>query len=366
MNCLTDLQIQAVVDREGAPEAIAHVESCARCQARVQERARLMASVGQAINLPLAIPPDLSRRVERALAESPVSGATRLRHDRAPAASWRRIAWSAGGVVAATVIGVLFVAPMVKGPSTVSAAEVLARSVSRLSQPVTSGVEFLEYELTLDGVPREMMPDHADGVYQVKQVIDHDTPGRYMVATYGPNGSLLSSVEQDPRTRRRIVTVLLGEQPFRFEFTVPDDVALSLPEMERLHMQASIAMMQASGNQLLQVVETPAGRHYRIEVPQVVSETPSSVWDLAEAQVVVDAGDYHVIEFAVKGTFLKQPYSVSYRLKTHAVDASVQPDAFVTPFDPKAIAIQGDGSAIPARDVTVAALLEVARMKQGR
>jgi hypothetical protein len=68
----------------------------------------------------------------------------------------------------------------------------------------------------------------------------------------------------------------------------------------------------------------------------------------------------------VKGTFLKQPYSVSYRLKTHAVDASVQPDAFVTPFDPKAIAIQGDGSAIPARDVTVAALLEVARMKQGR
>jgi hypothetical protein len=354
------------VDREAARDALAHVESCARCQERVRERARLVAEIGQAINVPLAVPPALSRRVERTLAESPVSGATRLRHDGAPGSSWRRAAWSVGGVVAATLVGVLFVAPMVKGPATVSAAEILARSANRLAQPVTSGVEFLEYELTLEGVSREMMPDHTDGTYQIRQLIDHDTPGRYMLATYRPDGVLLSSVEQDPRLRKRVVTVRVEDQPFRFEFTIPDDVTLSLPEMERLHMQASIAMMQASGNQLLNVVDTPAGRQYRIDVPQVVAESPTSVWDLAEAQVVVDATDYHVIEFAVKGTFLRQPYSVSYRLKTHAVAASVMPDALVTPPDPRAITIQGDGSAIPARDVMMAALAEVARMKQAR
>ena len=85
---------------------------------------------------------------------------------------------------------------------------------------------------------------------------------------------------------------------------------MSPPEIERLHMQASVAMMQASGNQQLQVIESQSGRQYRIEVPHVSAETPGAMWDLAEAQVVIDAGDYHIVEFAVKGTFMKQPYSV--------------------------------------------------------
>jgi hypothetical protein len=366
MNCLPELQIQAVVDHEAAPETLRHLESCTRCQERVRERANLVGAIGQTINLPLHMPPALTRRVEKALAETSVSGATRLRHDRPGATSWRRAAWSLGGLAATTLIGVFFVAPMIKRPATVSAAEILARSANRLSQPLTSGVEFFEYELTLEGVPRELMPDHADGVYQVKQVIDHDTPGRYLVATYEPAGELLSSVEQDPRSRRRVVTVRVDGQPFRFESAMPDDVMLSLPEIERLHMQASIAMMQASGNQNLQILETPAGRQFRIEVPQVVAEASNSVWDLTEAQLVVDATDYHVIEFFVRGTFLKQSYSVSYRLKTHAVAATAQSDAFVTPLDPRAITIQGEGSAVPARDVTLAALREVARLRQAR
>ena len=34
-------------------------------------------------------------------------------------------------------------------------------------------------------------------------------------------------------------------------------------------MQASIAMMQASGNQLLETIDGPNGKLYRIEVPRV-------------------------------------------------------------------------------------------------
>jgi hypothetical protein len=90
------------------------------------------------------------------------------------------------------------------------------------------------------------------------------------------------------------------------------------------------------------------------------------MWDLAEAEVVVDASDYHIIEFAVKGTFLKQPYSVSYRLIARTLNARVTSDAFEVARDPRAIELDGEGSAIPARDVLVASLREYARLKTGR
>ena len=43
----------------------------------------------------------------------------------------------------------------------------------------------LEYELVLDGVPKEMMPDEADGTYRVRQAIDHGVPGRFRFASFG-------------------------------------------------------------------------------------------------------------------------------------------------------------------------------------
>jgi hypothetical protein len=274
--------------------------------------------------------------------------------------------WSAGAVALATLIAVVFVAPIVRGPATVSAAEVLAKSANQLAARAATGIEMLEYDLELDGVPREMMPDHADGLYRVRQLIDHDTAGRYLVATYGPDGRMLSSVAQDPATRRRIVAVLIDGQPYRFGFTVPAGVALSLPEMERAHMQASVMMMQTSGDKYLQVIDASAGRQYRIQVPQVGGQTPTAVWDLTQAEVVIDASDYHIVEFAVKGTFMKQPYSVSYRLISRTVEARVSADAFDVPRDPRAIEIEGEGSAIPARDVLVASLRELAGMKAQR
>ena len=313
MKCLNDAQIQAVVDREAADDLRQHAELCAHCGDRVRGRQALAAAVVDAImcsgrNSARHQPPRPGGAVGRI-----EPGATRLRAAAAPARSSRPALWTVAAVAAATLVAVVFVAPIVKGPATVSASEILAKSASRLAERVT-GVESLEDQLIVDGVTREMMPDHENGTYRVKQVIDHDTAGHYLVANYDPSGALLSSIVQDPVANRRVVSARVEDVPYRFEFTLPESLTLSPPELERLHMEASVALMQASGNQQLQVIEGAAGRQYRIEVPHVSAETSGAVWDLAEAQIVIDASDYHIVALAVKGTFLKQPYSLSSRL----------------------------------------------------
>ena len=368
MTHLTDSEIQAAADHEAADQVLHHARTCDRCAERVRERQGLMTRIDQSLDAPASMPIQTTRRIEQALQSGSGLGATRLRAGAGDRRRSGRAFWSASAVAAATLIVVFFVAPMLKGPATVSAAEILAASASRLASPQTGGVEFLEYELTLDGVPRGLMPDHADGTYRVKQVIDHALPGRYRVATYTADGQLLSALAQDPASGRRVMTVRVGNQPYRFDFHVRENTALSVPEMERLHMEASVAMMQASGNQHLQVIDSAAGRQYRIEVPQVSGSSQGIVWDLTAAEVVIDADDYHIIEFAVKGTFLKQPYSVSYRLINREVKASAEVSAedFDVANEAGAMTFEGEGTAIPARDALIVALRELARLKQGR
>ena len=220
----------------------------------------------------------------------------------------------------------LFVAPAIRTPdATVSAAEILAKSASQLSATVTGGVELLEYQLVLDGVPKEMMPDGADGTYRVQQAIDHNVPGRFRFASFGPDGRMLTSIAQDPQTNRRVMAFMRRRPavPVRGVAAGARNAGMSLPEMERLHMEASITMMQASGNQLVETIDGPQGKLYRIEVPRVSGPGTSPVWDLTEARVLIDARDYRVTEFAVSGSFLKQAYSLSYKLISHSVVGSV-------------------------------------------
>jgi hypothetical protein len=376
MRCLTEEQIQQLADGESSPEAAAHVAGCAACAERLRARALLMDALGRTLNPPAAVPPALGARVEEALARESGRGATRLRDLSAfrlkaedtggRERTRRRLAYSGLAVAAATLIGVLVIVPAVRrADTTVSASEILARSASQLAAPATSGVELLEYELVLDGVPRDMMPEAMNGAYRVKQAIDHDVPGRFRFSSFGPGGLMLSSIAQDPRSARRVMQMRVDHQVYRFETTIPAAQATSLPEMQRLHMQASVAMMQASGNQHLQVVDTPDGRQYRIDVPRVATSMPSAVWDLTEAHVVIDASDYHIVEFAVKGAFLKQAYSLSYRLIGRQVQpaASVSPAVFDVPADPDAIVLRGEGSSVPPRDALIVALRELARVE---
>ena len=365
MSHLTNAQIQAVADGQSPQADRDHAASCAACGAQVIERRQVAASFASTMNA-TAMPQAVSQRVGAALAASATSrGATRLRP--APAVQrWQPAAWGTAGLAAAIVLVLVFVAPMMKPDrGAVSASEILAQSASRLAQ-VSTGIELLEYELVLDGVPKDLMPDHANGTYHVRQALDHSVPGRFRFSSYGPGGQPISSIGQDPASGRRVMMVNLDGQVYRFEVSVPANIGPSLPQMERLHMEASIMMMQSSGNQLLEVVETADGRQYRIEVPRVSAPASNPVWDLTEARVLIDAKDFRVSELAVKGTFLKQAYSVTYRLISRDVLTTAPADTFEVPREPGEILLSGGGSAVPARDAMVLALKELARLKQTR
>jgi len=366
MTCLNDSQIQALADGEADSASKQHAAGCARCAARVRERAALMSRIERSIDVPVEAPASLTRRVE----ESLHGGATRLRTVRGAGLRTGRRGWIYSGlaVAAATLAAVLFVVPTVrKADTTVSAAEILAKSASRLSAPIASGVEVLEYELVLDGVPKDMVPDSTDGTYRVWQAIDHNVEGRFRFASFLPDGRMLTSIAQDPLTKRRVMSFVIDDQAYRFEVSLPSKATgMSLPELERLHMEASIAMMQASGNQLLETIDGPRGKLYRIEVPHVSGPGTNPVWDLTEARVLVDARDYRVTEFAVRGTFLKQAYSLSYRLISRTIAASLKPDAFVVPSRAGEIVIRGEGSTVPIHDVVVLSLRELAKLKQAQ
>jgi hypothetical protein len=354
MQCVNDERLQALADGEGTPAERAHVAACEACATRLHARAALMTSIEAALNPSIDPPAGLQERV--------FGGATRLRAAETP----RRWTYPAAAV-AATMVAVLFIVPAVRrSEATVSASEVLAKSASQLSA-VTRGVEVLEYELTLGGVPKEMIPDQIDGTYRVWQAIDHDVPGRFRFASYTSDGRMFSSIAEDPLTKHRVTAFLSDGQPYRFDVTLPSGApAMSLPEVERLHMEASIALMQASGNQLLEAIDGPSGKQYRIEVPRVSGPGANPVWDLTEARVLVDARDYSVVEFAVQGRFLKQPYTMSFRQISHVVGATLPPDAFAVPSQPGEIVVTGEGTAVPAHDVVVLALRALAQAKQVR
>ena len=365
MSHLTNAQVQAVADDQGPQVDRDHAASCATCGAQVIERRQVAASFASAMNA-VDMPQSTARRVETELTAAAVArGATRLR-PATQARRWQPAAWGTAGLAAAIALAIVFVAPLMKEDrGAVSAAEILAHSANQLAQAAT-GIELLEYELVLDGVPKDLMPDHANGTYHVRQAIDHTTPGKFRFSSYGPGGQPITSIAQDPVSGQRVMMVNLDGQIYRFEVSVPSTVGPSLPEMERLHMEASIMMMQASGHQLLEVVETAEGRQYRIEVPKVSGPGSNPVWDLTEARVLIDADDYRVRELAVKGTFLKQAYSVSYRLIARDVVTAVTPDTFEVPRQPGEILISGEGSAVPVRDAMVLALQELARLKNTR
>jgi hypothetical protein len=178
---------------------------------------------------------------------------------------------------------------------------------------------------------------------------------------------MLTSIAEDPHAGRRVMAVSVEGQPYRFEVSLPaKGSGMSLPEMERLHMEASIAMMQASGNQMVETIDGPQGKLYRIAMPPVAGPGTSPVWDLTEARVVIDARDYRITELAVRGSFLKQPYSLTYKLIVHSVVGSVSPDTWVVPAQAGQIVITGEGTQVPTHDVVVLSLRELTKLKQGR
>jgi hypothetical protein len=321
MRCLSESSLQAFADGEAVQGATEHVTQCSRCRARVEQIRRDAQQLTSALNSMGEMPFAASARVREALAGgAPRRGATRL---RAPDVhgSWRRRMLVTGLATAAVVAVVVFgVLPRFDAPTTLSASEVLTRSLRTLSS--TQGIEMLEYELVVDGV--------AHGSWRIEQVIDREQPTRYRVAMYTPDGLLRSAFSQDSLRGRRSQLVRVDDRNYLIEVEPVSRPVLSLPQMGQALIETAIAMMQASADQHL----TIEGNRYVIEMPAVTPGPTAATFELTRARTVVNGDeDFRIEEFEASGTLLRQAFSISFRLLRRTVVASVSVSGQESPFE---------------------------------
>ena len=322
MRCLTDVDVQAVVDGEASEEHRAHAAACNSCRARIDERRANLTALSSVINdhdvpaaalearLRHAMTAAQSERTgptsERTGPTSEVRGATILR-EKTPA-RWRSVglasALATAAVIALLVYGVL---PRFGAPTTLSASEVLGRSLQTISSG--QGVEMLEYELTMDGM--------TAGPVVIRQVIDRDNPHRYKVVSYGPDGAIATAVSQDPTTQRRSQLFRVDGTNYIVRVGAIHTPVLSIPQMAQALVETSIGIMQAKSDQQLTVEDGVNGRRYIVEIPPVTPSTPTATLDLFSARAVISGSDFRIQEFEATGALLRQPFSVSVKLLTH-------------------------------------------------
>jgi hypothetical protein len=372
--CLSDARIRAAADGEAGDYEHEHLAVCAACRARLGEALRVSEELTE-LAASIAVPASLGESVGRALSRthdasatsgSPRAesrgkraGATTLRN--APAARWGPRAWLTTGLAAAAVLVVAFVLPQPDAPRTLSAAQILDRSLQTLSP--TGGTERREFDLELR-LPR--IASVQNGTYRIEQLIDHDTPGRHRLVRYAPDGTLVGAVSEDPVAGRRTAIVRVDGQMFAFRFRIDPAQTLSLRELERHHVEAMIRLLQAAAGQTVREVDAAQGKRYIIELPQVASQGASGLLELSRARVVVDGTDFQILELAIGGAYLDEPFSVSFRLRRRDVQpsADVSPEAFDVPNAEEAISIEGIGTADFGFDLVATALRELARAKR--
>jgi hypothetical protein len=356
MNCLTDIEVQAVVDGEASDASRAHSSECRQCRERVDRRRMDMAALTTLVSGDETMSPELDARMRRAIAGGHAPrGATSL---RAPAAgSWHRAGWVSAAAVAAMIAIVVFaVLPRFGSPTSLSASEVLGRSLKTMSG--TTGVEMLEYEF--------FAPGEMPGPHRIEQLIDHDQPGRFRFSNYGPDGVLMSAISQDSTRSHRLHLMRVDGRNYIINLTSTGSAPkLSLPEMGQALVETAITMMQATSDQNLSVVDTPEGRQYIVEMPAVRPTSDTAMFDLYHARAVIDERDFRILEFAASGAFLKQPYSVTFKLIRRSVRPSSDVPAaeFEIPAGVGDLVITGVADIDPVTDVLTTVLRELGRVK---
>ena len=355
MRCLTGAELQAVVDNEATEAACAHAVSCSSCRGRVEERRRRMAKLTALMETEGDVPATVETRLRQAMVSGGlVRGATALRGP-ATLSSWRPAAWLPAVATAALVALVVFlVLPRFGAPTSLSAAQILGRSLQTMS--AAQGVELLEYELSIGGLP--------EGPHRIQHLIDRGHPNRYRFVNYGPDGLPESAVSQDPVSGRRSQLVRVDGRNYIVRSSA-GNALFSLPQMMQAQIEAVITMMQATSNQTLTVLDSAADRQYVIEVPPVTPKEGAGTFDLYQARAVIDARDFRIREFAASGALLKQPYSVTFKL-THELlrqPADVAAAEFDIPAGPGDVVLESESANDPFHDVLFTVLRELARAK---
>jgi hypothetical protein len=359
MRCLTDVDVQAVVDGEASEEHRGHAAVCDRCRARVEERRASLASLSSLINDDEVPAPALEARLRHAMSEDDgrsrrtgPTGSTVLR-ERKPSA-WRLGLVSAvatAGVVAVLVYSVL---PRLGAPTTLSASEVLGRSLQTISGG--QGVERLEYEVAMDGM--------TNGPVVIRQVIDRDNPHRYKVASYHPDGTIATAVSQDPMTQQRSQLFHVDGTNYIVRVGAIHTPVLSIPQMAQALVETSIGIMQAKSDQQLTIEDGPTGRRYIVEIPPVTPRNATATLDLFSARAVISGADFRIQEFDATGTLLRQPFSVSVKLRTHEyVGGAATADSFAITPGPDDVVLEGQAAEDPITELMTTVLRELGRAR---
>jgi hypothetical protein len=361
--CLTESELHAVADGEAPLALHSHADACEACRARVESRWRDLRELGLLVERAFEPAPRFERQVRAALeSRHEPRGATTIQAVHAK--TWPRRAWLSGLAAAVVVIaGLVIIWPSVTGDATLSAAEILGRSLDTLADP--NAVEFVEYELQLEGAASAAgAPEIADGALRIQQVIDHTRPGRYRVVSLRLDGQLLSTMAQDPERRLRTARVRSGEDVFFFRLVGRPDhpqLRVSPPQIQRAYLRTVVSVMQATADQKLTTVEEAGETYYAVQVPPVLTEGDAA-WELNEARALIRANDFLLKQLTARGTMLDQPFAISFKLVRRDVTpaAQVQASDFEIRPDPGDIAIEGDATDDPIGDVVRAALKELA------
>jgi hypothetical protein len=335
MRCFTDTELQALADGEMDAVDGHHVDDCVRCRERLESARRAITEVASVLNSEGDLSLHARTRVRRAIADSASTrGSTRLRPGRSPQ-SWKRRALVSALATAAVIMVMVFaVMPRFGAPTTLSASEVLGRSLKTLS--ATEGIEFLEYELVLEGV--------AQGSWRIEQVIDYAQPARFRLSVFSADGALHSAFSQDPSRRRRSHLFRVDGRNYIVHADGVRSPVLSLPQMGQALVETAVGLMQASADQRLSVVDGADGRRYIVEIPPVQSTKAAATLELFSARIAVRDGDFRIEQFEASGALLRQPFSVAFRLLRRTVAQNVSSGEFGIAAGPDDVVLNGEAS----------------------
>jgi hypothetical protein len=151
---------------------------------------------------------------------------------------------------------------------------------------------------------------------------------------------------------------------------------LSFPQMAQALVETSIGIMQAKSDQQLTVEEGSNGRQYIVEIPPVTPKTLATTLDLFSARAVISGSDFRIQEFDATGTMLRQPFSISVKLRTHEVlgptpsttEASLTertgpPPSFEIEAGPDDVVLEGEAADDPATELMTTVLRELGRAR---
>lgn len=355
--CLNDSRLQAVADGEGTTTENDHVRSCDICGANVAGRRGSLREFGQSMSA-IDVPDRLRHRVASAAARATDRGATTLRPVRPSLRP--RPAWVfAGGPILALLLVLVGVFSPFDSATTLNAAEILGRSIQSLEG---RGIEWLQYELSIEGL--SAIPVER-GTYRIEQLIDHES-GRWRFARYAADGTLLNGIAEDPVAGTRETVIRHNGTTFRLRFDVDAAHRVPLWSIQRRVAESMIRLVQTSSSHVVTEEIEGNRQHYVVRLTESASAPTSELgplFDLSRARVVVDAGDFHIVEFSAGGVVLGEELSVGYRLIQHTVTGSGEANFELPHGGGPVIELQGGGTQNVPADV-VGLLLGALSSKQ--